>query len=218
MLYFNSFPLVVASDYKNNAILLTNLMARVDIIPSLLKNPLLFYSYDLKDSDRPDILAHKYYDDSDKYWMVLYANEIMDPLYDWPLTSQQFDAYLKNKYSEAAGGDAFVLSYTTSTVQEYRKIITTYDSTSLETTIKTVVVDLTTYNSITAGSTTQTFFKIINGISTSTGASVTRTLSKSAVSIYDYELELNEAKQSIKLINSAYSNQLENDLKTLMAQ
>ena len=209
MLYFDSFPLVVASDYKNNAILLTNLMARVDIIPSLLKNPLLFYSYDLKDSDRPDILAHKYYDDSDKYWMVLYANEIMDPLYDWPLNSQQFDAYLTNKYSEAAGGDAFVLSYTTSTVQEYRKIITTYDSTSLETTIKTVVVDLTTYNSITAGSTTQTF---------SSGASVTRTLSKSAVSIYDYELELNEAKQNIKLINSAYSNQLEKDLKTLMAQ
>ena len=209
MLYFNSFPLVVASDYKNNAILLTNLMARVDIIPSLLKNPLLFYSYDLKDSDRPDILAHKYYDDSDKYWMVLYANEIMDPLYDWPLNSQQFDAYLTNKYSEAAGGDAFVLSYTTSTVQEYRKIITTYDSTSLETTIKTVVVDLTTYNSITAASTTKTF---------SSGASVTRTLSKSAVSIYDYEIELNEAKQNIKLINSAYSNQLEKDLKTLMAQ
>jgi hypothetical protein len=209
MLYFDTFPLVVASDYKNNAILLTNLMARVEIIPSLLRNPLLFYSYDLKESDRPDILAHKYYDDSNKYWMVLYANEIMDPLYDWPLTSQQFDAYLKNKYSEAAGGDAFVLTYTTSTVQEYRKTITTYDSTSLETTSKTVVVDLTTYNSITTGSITQTF---------SSGASVTRTTSKTAVSIYDYEIELNEAKQNIKLINSSYSNQLENDLKTLMAQ
>ena len=209
MLYFDTFPLVVASDYKNNAILLTNLMARVEIIPSLLRNPLLFYSYDLKESDRPDILSHKYYDDSNKYWMILYANEIMDPLYDWPLTSQQFDAYLKNKYSEAAGGDAFVLTYTTSTVQEYRKTITTYDSTSLETTSKTVVVDLTTYNSITTGSTTQTF---------SSGASVTRTISKTAVSIYDYEIELNEAKRNIKLINSSYSNQLENDLKTLMAQ
>ena len=209
MLYFDTFPLVVASDYKNNAILLTNLMARVEIIPSLLRNPLLFYSYDLKESDRPDILSHKYYDDSNKYWMILYANEIMDPLYDWPLTSQQFDAYLKNKYSEAAGGDAFVLTYTTSTVQEYRKTITTYDSTSLETTSKTVVVDLTTYNSITTGSITQTF---------SSGASVTRTISKTPVSIYDYEIELNEAKQNIKLINSSYSNQLENDLKTLMAQ
>ena len=209
MLYFDSFPLVVSSDYKNNAILLTNLMARVDIIPSLLKNPLLFYSYDLKESDRPDILAHKYYDDSNKFWMILYANQIMDPLYDWPLTSQQFNVYLIKKYSEAAGGDAFVLTYTTSTVQEYRKIITTYDSTSLETTTKTVVIDLTTYNSITAASTTQTF---------SSGASVTRTLSKSAVSIYDYEMEINEAKQNIKLINSTYSNQLEKDLKTLMAQ
>ena len=209
MLYFDTFPLVIASDYKNNAILLTNLMARVEIIPSLLRNPLLFYSYDLKESDRPDIIANKYYDDSNKYWMVLYANEIMDPLYDWPLTSQQFDAYLKNKYSAAAGGDAFVLSYTTNTVQEYRKTITTYDSTSLETTSKTVVVDLTTYNSITTGSITQTF---------SSGASVTRTISKTAVSIYDYEIELNEAKQNIKLINSSYSNQLENDLKTLMAQ
>jgi len=209
MLYFDTFPLVIASDYKKNAILLTNLMARVEIIPSLLRNPLLFYSYDLKESDRPDIIAHKYYDDSNKYWMVLYANKIIDPLYDWPLTSQQFDAYLKNKYSQAAGGDAYVLTYTTSTVQEYRKTITTYDSTSLETTTKTVVVDLTTYNSITAASTTKTF---------SSGASVTRTISKSAVSIYDYEIELNEAKQNIKLINSSYSNQLEKDLKTLMAQ
>jgi len=209
MLYFDTFPLVVASDYKKNAILLTNLMARVQIIPSLLRNPLLFYSYDLKESDRPDIIAHKYYDDSNKYWMVLYANEIMDPLYDWPLTSQQFDAYLKSKYSVAAGGDEFVLTYTTSTVQEYRKTITTYDSTSLETTTKTVVVDLTTYNSITTGSITQTF---------SSGASVTRTISKTPVSIYDYEIELNEAKQNIKLINSSYSNQLEKDLKTLMAQ
>jgi hypothetical protein len=181
----------------------------VQIIPSLLRNPLLFYSYDLKESDRPDIIAHKYYDDSNKYWMVLFANEIMDPLYDWPLTSQQFDDYLKNKYSQAAGGDTFVLAYTTGTVQEYRKTITTYDSTSLETTTKTVVIDLTTYNSITTGSVTQTF---------SSGASVTRTTSKTAVSIYDYEIELNEAKQNIKLINSSYSNQLENDLKTLMAQ
>jgi hypothetical protein len=209
MLYFNTFPLVIASDSKNNAILLTNLMARVEIIPSLLKNPLLFYSYDLKESDRPDIIANKYYDDSNKFWMIFYANEIMDPQWDWPLSSKQFDAYLINKYSEAAGGDNQVFTYISNTIQEYRKTITSYDSTSLTTTSKTVVVDLTTYNSTIESSTTQTF---------SSGASVTRTISKTAVSIYDYEIELNEAKQNIKLINSSYSNQLEKDLKNLMAQ
>jgi hypothetical protein len=209
MLYFNTFPLVVASDSKNNAILLTNLMARVEIIPSLLRNPLLFYSYDLKESDRPDIIADKYYDDSNKYWMILYANEIMDPQWDWPLSSKQFDAYLINKYSEAAGGDNQVFTYISSTIQEYRKTITSYDSTSLTTTSKTIVVDLTTYNSTIEGSTTQTF---------SSDASVTRTISKTAVSIYDYEIELNEAKQNVKLINSSYSNQFEKDFQNLMAQ
>ena len=209
MLYFNTFPLVIASDSKNNAILLTNLMARVEIIPSLLRNPLLFYSYDLKESDRPDIIADKYYNDSNKYWMIFYANEIMDPQWDWPLASKQFDAYLTNKYSEAAGGDNQVFTYISSTIQEYRKTITSYDSISLTTTSKTIVVDLTTYNSTIEGSTTQTF---------SSGASVTRTISKTAVSIYDYEIELNEAKQNVKLINSSYSNQLEKDFQNLMAQ
>jgi hypothetical protein len=133
----------------------------------------------------------------------------MDPQWDWPLTSKQFDAYLINKYSEAAGGDNQVFTYISNTIQEYRKTITSYDSTSLTTTSKTVVVDLTTYNSTIESSTTQTF---------SSGASVTRTISKTAVSIYDYEIELNEAKQNIKLINSSYSNQLEKDLKNLMAQ
>jgi hypothetical protein len=209
MLYFNTFPLVIASDSKNNAILLTNLMARVEIIPSLLRNPLLFYSYDLKESDRPDIIADKYYNDSNKYWMIFYANEIMDPQWDWPLASKQFDAYLTNKYSEAAGGDNQVFTYISSTIQEYRKTITSYDSISLTTTSKTIVIDLTTYNSTIEGSTTQTF---------SGGASVTRTISKTAVSIYDYEIELNQAKQNVKLINSSYSNQLEKDFQNLMAQ
>jgi hypothetical protein len=209
MLYFNTFPLVVASDSKNNAMLMTNLMARVEIIPSLLRNPLLFYSYDLKESDRPDIIANKYYGDSNKYWMILYANEIMDPQWDWPLTSKQFNAYLTDKYSVSAGGDNQVFTYISSTIHEYRQTITSYDSTSLETTEKTIVVDLTTYNSITDNSITQTF---------SSGDSVTRTISKTAVSIYDYEIELNEAKQNVKLINSSYSNQLERDFHNLMAQ
>ena len=63
MLYFNSFPKIITTDYNNNLMLMTNIMNRVEIIPSLLKNPLLFYSYDIKESDRPDIIADKYYAD-----------------------------------------------------------------------------------------------------------------------------------------------------------
>ena len=64
MFYFNSFPKIITTDYNNNGIVLTNIIKRVNIIPSLLKNPLLIYKYDLQEGDTPDIVANKYYGDS----------------------------------------------------------------------------------------------------------------------------------------------------------
>jgi hypothetical protein len=47
--------------------------------------------------------------------------------------------------------------------------------------------------------------------------SVTVTIEKSAVSYYDYELNLNESKRNIKILNSAYVDQLEKQFTDLMA-
>jgi len=203
MLYFNSFPKVITTDYKNNSIVLTNLMARTEIIPSLLKNPLIFYSYDMKDSDRPDIIANKYYNDVNKFWLVLYSNQAMDPEYDLVLNSQKFSAYLKAKYPTTD---------ITNTIKEYRKTITTYDASSLTTTSKTIVIDATTYNNTIIGTTTNNFYdshgNIIN--------SVTQTITLQAITIYQYEIEQNEAKRNIDLINASYSNQIEKDFASLM--
>jgi hypothetical protein len=203
MLYFNSFPKVITTDYKNNSIVLTNLMVRTEIIPSLLKNPLIFYSYDMKDSDRPDIIANKYYNDVNKFWLVLYSNQVMDPEYDLALNSQKFNAYLKAKYPTTD---------ITNTIKEYRKTITTYDASSLTTTSKTIVIDATTYNNTITGTTTNNFYdshgNIIN--------SVTQTITLQAITIYQYEIEQNEAKRNIDLINASYSNQIEKDFVSLM--
>ena len=133
MKYFNSFQKVITTDYNNNAILLTNLMQRVEVIPSLLQNPLVFYSYDVQESDTPEIIADKYYGDPYRYWLVLFANQITDPQWQWPLTSQQFSLYLNDKYSAAAGNTS-VLSYTQGTISQYNKTITTTDSITSNTT------------------------------------------------------------------------------------
>jgi len=208
MLYFNSFPKVITTDYKNNLILLTNLMTRVEIIPSLLKNPLLFYSYDIKDSDRPDIIANKYYNDSNRFWMVLYSNQTMNPQWDLPLNSRQFGEYIVSKYANAAGNTS-PLTYVSTTIYEYRKTITTYDSISMTTNDRTIVVDGPTANTTLTGTTTNTF---------SDGSYVTQTITIDPVSIYRYELEQNEAKRNINLVNAGYSSQLEKDFQTLMNQ
>ena len=98
MKYFNTLPKIATIDYSGNYIVLTNLMIRAEIIPGLLNNPSLFYSYDTKEGDTPEIIATKYYGDPYRYWIVLYGNpNIKDPQADWPLTNQQFTPYLKNK-------------------------------------------------------------------------------------------------------------------------
>jgi hypothetical protein len=209
MRYFNSLPKVLTTDYKNNAIVLTNLLARSEIVPSLLKNPLLFYSYDVQEGDTPEIVADKYYGDSYKFWIVLFSNQILDPQFEWPLSSQQFLRYIADKYSVAANStnQQVIVSYTLGTVKEYRKTITTTDSISLQTTSKTYVIDELSYNRLVPSTTSAVF---------PSGATVTESITKDAISIYTYETELNESKRTINLINSMYAGQIETQLDLLM--
>ena len=208
MLYFNSFPKILMTDYNGNGIFMTNIMVRSEIIPSLLKNPLLFYSYDIQESDRPDIIANKYYGDSNRFWMVLYANQIFDPQWEWPLTSVEFINYLNNKYANEANGVP-VLAYTQSTVYQYTKTITTTDSNTNTTTSKTIIIDENTYNNTIQGTTVNSF---------PDGSTVTQVITVNIVSIYDYENQLNESKRNINLINNSYTNQIERDFTSLMRQ
>ena len=209
MFYFNSFPKVITTDYNGNGILLTNIIKRINIIPGLLKNPLLLYSYDLRDGDTPDIVANKYYGDSYRYWLPLFANNIINPQWQWPMSSNVFDLYIQDKYAEeaAAANVSSVLEYTQGTVYQYTKTIKTVDSVTLSSTSTTIVIDEPTYNSTNVGITTSTF---------SNGAEVTQTITKNSVSIYDYELEQNESNRSINLINSIYTSQIESQFASLM--
>ena len=197
MQYFDTLPKVV---YTQNGVssVYTNLLARVSVIPQLLKDPLIYYTYDIQEGDTPEIIAHKYYGDSYRYWIVLFANELLDPQWDWPMTSGVFEQYLAEKYP---------LTNVYAEVEYYEKIITQYDVDTQTTTINKVRIDEDTYNSLPV---TQTATYTLP-----TGP-VTITTERNAVSIYDYELEQNEAKRNIKILNSIYVNQFEEQFKQLL--
>ena len=210
MRYFNSLPYLITTDYNGNTYALKNLLIRTELIPQLAKNPLIFYQYALQDGDTPEIVANKYYSDSYRYWIVLYGNSnILDPQLDWPYSNQQFQAYLIDKYSEAAGGAENVLGYTQFALHHYEKVTTTIDNDSGTTAIKTVEIDADTYHSIVPFTQTQTF---------PDGSSVTYTLSTNLVTIYDYEYNVNEAKRNINIINSNFANALETQYKNLVSK
>jgi len=198
MQYFDTLPKIIQTDAQGISQVFTNLLARASVIPDLLKNPAVYYTYDIQEGDTPEIIAHKYYGDSYRYWIVLYANNLLDPEWDWPMTSTVFDSYIASKYPEGN---------TTSTIHHYDKILTQVDNDTNTITVNTVQIDETSYNSLTTGTET-----LAIGNST-----VTITTTKTPVTIYEYELNLNESKRNIKILNSAYVGQVENELQNLMA-
>lgn len=97
--YFKKFPKI----YYNGKIV-TDVIART-VINSKYNdaNKLsVFYPYDMQEGDTPDIIAFKYYGDAEKHWLVLLANEIMDPFFDFSLTYSQFETHLQSKYKNHA--------------------------------------------------------------------------------------------------------------------
>ena len=199
MQYFDTLPKIVYTNSAGQSLAMTNLLARASVIPQILKDPLVYYSYDIQEGDTPEIIAHKYYGDSYRYWIVLFANELLDPQWDWPMTYNMFEQYLADKYPST---NIYI------EVEYYEKVITQYDVNTQTTTVNKVRIDEDIYNSLPV---TQTATYTLP-----TGP-VTITTERNAVSIYDYELALNESKRSIKILNSNYVSEVENQLKKLMA-
>jgi len=198
MKYFSTLPKVLYTDVAGNSKVMTNLMARASIKPTLLNNPVVFYPYDIQDGDTPEIIAHKYYGDVYRYWIILYVNEMLDPQWDWPLSSNNFDNYIQQKYPT-------INVYTT--LHHYEKTITQVDSGTNIITTNTLIIDQDTYNDFVPTTKTATF----------TSGQVTISTTAKSVSLYDYELGLNEAKRNIKILNTNYVNQLETEITDLMA-
>jgi hypothetical protein len=61
MQYFNTLPKLVKTDDKGNSLLLTNILAKANLLQNFLSSPAIYYEYDIQDGDTPEIIAHKYY-------------------------------------------------------------------------------------------------------------------------------------------------------------
>jgi hypothetical protein len=91
--FFGNFPLVEYDDKFTR-----NLIARASLVKGIVDRFGVFYPYRVKDHERADTIAFDYYGDSGYWWLVYFANGVVDPRHDWPLSDRDFDAYIKAKY------------------------------------------------------------------------------------------------------------------------
>lgn len=103
-MYFNSFP-VIPYDSEGNLHFkdVTNLLRRVSMRTKLKSNTLLYDTYDVKEGETPEMIAHKLYGDPELHWVILLINDITDRYHQWPMTGGQFLDYLNDKYANPDG-------------------------------------------------------------------------------------------------------------------
>ena len=136
-MYFNLMPKIYydSADIGQPKIV-TNLMRRVGLRAKIKTNTMLFDTYKVKEGETPEIIAHKMYGDSELHWIVMLVNNIIDRYHDWPMSTNQFNSYLNQKYVDADGNPDM------SGVHHYE-----IDQTSGDTKVTIEVTDLTTYPS-----------------------------------------------------------------------
>lgn len=123
--YFDYFPIIpydIAGKDVTNYQAVRDIFFRLRVIRSVLNNISAYYEYMIKEGDTPEILAEKVYRDPEAHWIILMANDIVDAAYDWPLTYDQFNKYIKEKYGS--------IEYAQTHYHHYEKVIQRTESLS----------------------------------------------------------------------------------------
>lgn len=166
MKYFQYLP---SLEYLN--LTATNILARAKVRDFVLNNATVYYKHRIDDGERPDTLASKYYGNSNYTWLIFYANDIFDPIFDWPLPSEALIADMVNTVGS--------LEVAQQTPHHYL-----LDG--------QYIIDRETYLDPNLPGNR-----------------------KEMVSVYQHQVNENEKKREIKLIDEAYVRQIVNEMQRL---
>jgi len=81
-----------------NKKLVTDLMTRVKVREKILNESMLYDTYDVPNGEKPEDTAFKHFGSAQYHWVILLTNDITDRYYGWPLTDQDFETYITQKY------------------------------------------------------------------------------------------------------------------------
>jgi len=222
--YFENFAKTFYNleDNQFNSQLVTNILQRSTFLKEITENSAIAYEYQVKDSDTPEIIAHKLYGDVDRQWIVLLFNNILNPYYDFPLKQSEFAKFIYNKY----GMD---IDTSKTTLHHYEKKVTKvyseYGAIKYNNT-ESFIVNENDINYDTGSVTTRSLPTYSNPIlpvvsesfdtALSNTSSVSVTVTINYISVYDYEESSNESKRIIKLLDPSYVGRVEEEFKVLM--
>lgn len=104
--FFNKLPTI-----NYNGVTAKNFLARAKLSEQTVKDRTLFYPYTMDETDRIDVISHKYYKDSDYTWLIWLTNNVIDPYHDLYVQDDNFNKFIANKYGSIANAQIQIAFY-----------------------------------------------------------------------------------------------------------
>ena len=124
-MFFDKHPHISISDNNGNSKTVTDIAASL-VVGEFYKNSDYSVPYNIQDSDTPESLAARMYNDPKLSWVILLVNNIKNIYTEWPLSTNSFSSLIEYKYSYRT-----CLFLRLETVKEYNilpgNIIVVYD-------------------------------------------------------------------------------------------
>ena len=199
----------------------TNIFFRIRYIKDVINNTSSYYTLEVTAGDTIEILAEKIYGDAGAGWMIILANQIIDPQWDWPLNYDEFNKFIIGKYGSIENAQI--------TNHHYEMVVE-----------KTVQPDnITTVKRYTVGGNKLTdnnldvphnyyfpyqpnptdpgslaFTQSVNTYEVA-GKTVTEVIKGEAITNYQYEEALNDQRRLIKVVKKEYYARILNEFDNL---
>ena len=194
--YFKQLPdfeyISRINERKSNSdfIKVKNLFRRALIREDIFSDIMSFTKYKIDGDERPDAVAYKIYGDEDLDWVILAANNIINVRNEWPMTQNDFNNYLNEKYGVTGAVDE-IKHYETIKVEDSKGKVFIPKGKIVDSTFKTSFTDSGTGMVITVSP--------IQGISYRT-----------------YEERLQDDRRNINILESRYLAQVMDDMETVL--
>ncbi len=111
MSLYNYFSKIGTTPYNDSIV--NNIITSIRFKDAVNKQEVIYYPYTIVEGERPDTIAFNYYGDERYAWLVLLVNNIIDPYYQWPLSTNEFYDYIVDKYGTVADAQEQVAFYRT---------------------------------------------------------------------------------------------------------
>lgn len=207
--YFNFFPKTIYNLDENNQSVdvVTNIMSKFSFEPAFKNNSVVYYEYLVKDGETPEMIADKIYGSSEKHWILLSLNDIVNPQTEWPLPERSLIKLIDSKYSSNLYANSTTqyagVQWAQSHTKQYLKIETQTNSRTGDVSKTTIELDANTYANTSESTSSYTL---------QDGNIINVTITKDAKTYYEYEVAQNDAKRNIKILKPEFASAVEREL------